>query len=131
MLGRKKKFFKKSLPSFHFCLRQHCRAAHAMFPPPHQGHIQAPRSVLHTKGKGRWGQAVSGMQNSRKEGKECKWPLLQLGRKISQTWSTCCRGTCASGQDKLKALVLQELPWRTRQPPKLLGQPCCWPLLQW
>lgn len=38
-----------------------------MFPLPYQGHIQPPRSVLHTTGKGRGGQAVSGLQNSKKE----------------------------------------------------------------
>lgn len=44
---------------------------------------------------------------------------------------TARRDLCASGQDKLKVLVLQELPWRTGRPPKLSGKRCCWPLPQW
>lgn len=127
--GKKEKVFWKTLPSFHFCLRKHCRAAHAVFPLARQGHIQPP-DLCSNQSQREMGQAVSGLQNS-KEGKECKWHLLQLGRKTSQTWSTSCSGMCASGQDKPKALVLQELPWRARWSPKLLGKPCCWPLLQW
>lgn len=102
--GKKEKVFKKSLPSFHFCLRKHCGTVHAMFPLPHQGHIQPPRSVLHTKAKGRWGQCLG-----------CK--IARMERSLNGIFSSSVGKThrhgapvaemCASGQDKLKALVLQ------------------------
>lgn len=91
-IGKKERVFKKSLPSFHFCLRKHCRAAHAVFPLPHQGCIQPFRSVLHTKAKGRWGQCL-GCKIARRE-RSVNGIFSQLGRKNSQTWSTSCRDVC-------------------------------------
>lgn len=65
---KERESFFNSLPSFHFCLRKHCRAACGMLPLSHRRpHPAPPSSVLHTKAKGRWRQTAFGLQNSKEE----------------------------------------------------------------
>lgn len=102
-----------------------------LFPLPHQGHIQPPRSVLHTKAKGHGSRQCLGCKTARRRARSANgisssWvgktlrhgaPVAEVCALLAKTnWRHWSSKNCLGEHDGHQ---------------KLLGKPCCWPLLQW